>query len=69
VRRQITIALSKIDYISYQYLFYGLALVLMMLLRPEGLFPSRRRRRELRETPTDDELTATDPSIRVEGES
>ena len=32
-----------------QYLLYGLALVLMMLLRPEGLFPSRRRRQELRE--------------------
>jgi len=57
----ITVDLSAINYINYQYLLYGLALVLMMLLRPEGLFPSRRRRRELREAPTEDELVATDP--------
>ena len=43
----ITIDLSTINFLNYQYLLYGLALVLMMLLRPEGLFPSRRRRREL----------------------
>ena len=41
--------LGSIDFINYQYLLYGLALVLMMLLRPEGLFPSRRRRSELHE--------------------
>jgi ABC-type branched-subunit amino acid transport system permease subunit len=57
----ITIDLSAINYINYQYLLYGLALVLMMLLRPEGLFPSRRRRRELREAPAEDELASTDP--------
>jgi ABC-type branched-subunit amino acid transport system permease subunit len=39
--------LSDIDFIQYQFLLYGIALVAMMLLRPEGLFPSRRRRREL----------------------
>jgi ABC-type branched-subunit amino acid transport system permease subunit len=39
--------LSDIDFIQYQYLLFGIALVAMMLLRPEGLFPSRRRRREL----------------------
>jgi len=39
--------LSDIDFIQYQYLLFGLALVAMMLLRPEGLFPSRARRREL----------------------
>jgi ABC-type branched-subunit amino acid transport system permease subunit len=38
---------SKIDFIQYQFLLYGIALVAMMLLRPEGLFPSRRRKREL----------------------
>jgi ABC-type branched-subunit amino acid transport system permease subunit len=41
--------LSDIDFVQYQFLLYGLALVLMMLIRPEGLFPSRRRRRELHE--------------------
>ena len=39
--------LSDIDFLQYQFLIYGIALVAMMLLRPEGLFPSRRRRREL----------------------
>jgi branched-chain amino acid transport system permease protein len=39
--------LSDIDFIQYQFLLYGIALVAMMLLRPEGLFPSRRRKREL----------------------
>ena len=39
--------LSKINFLDYQFLLYGLALVLMMLFRPEGLFPSQRRRREL----------------------
>ena len=39
--------LAKIDFTSYQFLLYGVALVAMMLLRPEGLFPSQRRRREL----------------------
>ena len=40
-------ALASIDFIQYQFLLYGVALVLMMLFRPEGLFPSQRRRREL----------------------
>ena len=43
----LSINLSTINFLNYQYLLYGLALVIMMLVRPEGLFPSRRRRREL----------------------
>ena len=39
--------LSGINFLDYQFLLYGVALVLMMLFRPEGLFPSQRRRREL----------------------
>jgi ABC-type branched-subunit amino acid transport system permease subunit len=39
--------LSDLDFLQYQFLLYGIALVAMMLLRPEGLFPNRRRRREL----------------------
>ncbi len=39
--------LSDINFIQYQFLLYGLALVFMMLVRPEGLFPSKRRKREL----------------------
>jgi ABC-type branched-subunit amino acid transport system permease subunit len=39
--------LSDMNFVQYQFLLYGVALVLMMLFRPEGLFPSRQRRREL----------------------
>jgi ABC-type branched-subunit amino acid transport system permease subunit len=39
--------LAKVPFVDFQFLLYGLALVLMMLLRPEGLFPSQRRRQEL----------------------
>jgi ABC-type branched-subunit amino acid transport system permease subunit len=43
----INIDLQHVNFTEYQFLLYGVALVLMMLLRPEGLFPSGRRRREL----------------------
>jgi ABC-type branched-subunit amino acid transport system permease subunit len=39
--------LKDVDFLQYQFLLYGVALVAMMLLRPEGLFPSQRRKREL----------------------
>jgi ABC-type branched-subunit amino acid transport system permease subunit len=39
--------LSDINFTEYTLVLYGLALVLMMLFRPEGFFPSQRRRREL----------------------
>ena len=39
--------LKDIDFLQYQFLLYGLALVAMMLLRPEGLFPNKRRAMEL----------------------
>ena len=32
---------------EYRYLFYGVALIVMMRIRPEGLWPSATRRREL----------------------
>jgi branched-chain amino acid transport system permease protein len=40
---------------EYRYLFYGAALVLMMRTRPEGLWPSPTRRRELH---SDDDLVS-----------
>jgi ABC-type branched-subunit amino acid transport system permease subunit len=39
--------LHGINFLDYQFLLYGIALVLMMLFRPEGFFPSKRRRSEL----------------------
>ena len=37
------------EFEEYRLLFYGAALVLVMLLRPEGLIPNVRRSRELHE--------------------
>ncbi|HTW69037.1 MAG TPA: hypothetical protein VME47_04045 [Acetobacteraceae bacterium] len=45
---------------EYRYLFYGAALVIMMRVRPEGLWPSPTRRRELH---------ADDAVAETEGES
>jgi len=57
------INLASIDFTQYQFLLYGLALVGMMLLRPEGLFPSSRRRRELHaETEAGGDELGPDPS-------
>lgn len=39
--------LKSVNFVDYQYLLFGVALVFMMMFRPEGLFPSQRRRREL----------------------
>jgi len=46
--------LSKHDLTSDRLLVFGLALVLMMLLRPGGLFPSARRKAEM--TPESDDV-------------
>ncbi|MBP1705183.1 MAG: Leucine/isoleucine/valine transporter permease subunit, partial [Chloroflexi bacterium] len=35
------------EFAEYRFLFYGVALIAMMLYRPEGLLPSRVTRREL----------------------
>jgi ABC-type branched-subunit amino acid transport system permease subunit len=43
----INVDLVNVKFVEFQFLLYGIALVAMMLLRPEGLFPSQRRRQEL----------------------
>lgn len=40
--------LAQIDIVNSKLMLFGLALVLMMLLRPEGIFPSAQRKVELR---------------------
>jgi branched-chain amino acid transport system permease protein len=42
-------ALQSVDLSNSKFMIYGAALVAMMLLRPEGLFPSRQRQVELHE--------------------
>jgi branched-chain amino acid transport system permease protein len=37
-------ALAAVDFVNLKFLLYGLGLVFLMLLRPEGLFPERRIR-------------------------
>ncbi len=44
------------EFSEYRYLFYGVALIAMMLYRPEGLLPSKVARRELHAA---EELEAT----------
>jgi branched-chain amino acid transport system permease protein len=43
------------EFSEYRLLIYGAVLVAMMILRPEGLLPSRSRRAELHEREDDDE--------------
>ncbi len=46
-------ALSNLDLPRYNFFIFGIILVLMMLLRPEGIIPNRQRQEELRdEDPT-----------------
>ncbi len=42
-------ALQNADLSNSKFLIYGIALVAMMILRPEGIFPSRQRQVELHE--------------------
>ena len=41
---------------KYQFGIYGMIIVLMMLFRPEGLIPERRRKREIEEGVHDESL-------------
>jgi branched-chain amino acid transport system permease protein len=44
--------LLQVDLSQYKYLIFGVALVVLMLTRPEGIFPNRQRAAELHsETP------------------
>jgi branched-chain amino acid transport system permease protein len=45
---------------EFRYLFYGVALVVMMRVRPEGLWPSATRRRELRDEAGESESAAAE---------
>jgi branched-chain amino acid transport system permease protein len=49
-------ALASIDLNAYKYGIFGLALVVLMLTRPEGIFPNRQRASELHtEVPEEEE--------------
>ena len=52
--------IARVNFVEYQYLLFGIALVVMMLKRPEGLFPSQTRRAELHAA---EELGPDDPEL------
>ena len=56
----INLDIAEIKFQDYQYLLFGLALVIMMLKRPEGLFPSRARKAELH---AEEELGEENPTV------
>jgi branched-chain amino acid transport system permease protein len=51
--------LAQIDVANAKLMIFGLALVLMMLLRPEGIFPSAQRRAEMRGSRSSIPLSST----------
>lgn len=51
---------------EYRYLFYGVALILMMQIRPEGLWPSAARRRELHDFAGELEAEEPPPAVVAE---
>ena len=46
------------EFVEFRLLIYGILLIVMMLVRPEGLWPSAVRRRELHADDTDDPAVA-----------
>jgi branched-chain amino acid transport system permease protein len=56
----INLDIAEIKFQDYQYLLFGMALVIMMLKRPEGLFPSRARKAELH---VEEELGEDNPGV------
>jgi branched-chain amino acid transport system permease protein len=59
---------QSIDIPKYKFLIFGVLLVTMMLLRPEGILPSARRKAEFHEAEADEELVERDLyDVRQEG--
>ncbi len=57
-----------LDLTSYRFGIFGLTLVLMMLLRPEGLLPSAQRRRELHTTEEEGTIAVSGAMYETRGE-
>ena len=60
--------LETVDFSKLRFGIFGLTLVLMMLLRPEGILPSERRRAELRAETPDGEAKMDDTLYEQRGE-
>jgi branched-chain amino acid transport system permease protein len=59
----------NVDLTGSRFLIYGLILVLMMLLRPEGLLPSHQRKAELRAAKHDVTAAAQEQAVYSEAVS
>jgi branched-chain amino acid transport system permease protein len=57
------------EFAEYRLLVYGAALVAMMLLKPEGLWPEKVRRRELEELHTKESIGTEKDSQEVSSPS
>lgn len=57
----------QFDPTQYQRLFFGLLLVVMMIFRPEGLWPDERRREEQHEVEVTEEELEADKSVAPTG--
>lgn len=53
------------EFDEFRFVIFGAVLVIMMIYRPQGIFPSKRRQRELT-TPSDEMPIPPDPDARVE---
>jgi len=51
------------EFAEYRYLVYGAILVIMMLVRPEGLWPEARRKLELHESMDTEPIETETPSV------
>ena len=55
------------EFVEFRLLIYGILLIVMMLVRPEGLWPSAVRRRELHAAETDElSVAATEAPLHEE---
>lgn len=62
---------QQIDPSKYQRMVYGLILILMMIYRPEGLIPAKRRKREMlakKKEIVDEDANNTTPAVESEAE-
>jgi branched-chain amino acid transport system permease protein len=49
---------TQLEPAKYERMVFGIILVLMMIFRPQGIFPARRRQRELAQVQTQKEQVA-----------
>jgi branched-chain amino acid transport system permease protein len=65
----VTPLLNNIDLTNSKLLLFGLSLVLLMLLRPEGLFPSAQRKAEMLSGRKEELEPSPSPVVEAQGES